>query len=711
MWRWMPCVLACIFVFWSCGRGTDLPVDPATLKYPNNLINKNDKVIIYDKTIPDTYRWLENITSNKVLDWAKSQNDISFSYLSSLSGRKKLSTQIQKLLHLETMYKASRDGKWYIVEKTDGESGRQYIYLYENEKEEPSLRLEPQAIEGSRNAAFGAYCISPDGNLMVFSLRNVHSGLERVFVLNLKTKKYVDKPIRVSPNTSLSWGPYGGFYYNKPFFSDNNIHIPNALFYHKAGTSVSEDVVVYYDEVSPNVYPWAFRTSDNRYLIVTAGNKDYTKVLYKPLVQEDGSPMNKLLELVGYRAVVVDNYFDSFYVLTNFDAPNGRVIQMDPGISDPGAWKTIIPESKDMKERVYSIGGKFYAKGKWNGDAIITAYDSAGKQVDEIVFPGAGVLDGPSGRPDYKDVLFSYRSFSQPSIVYKLTPSSNQIIPFLGAALDFDTSRYVREKIHALAKDGTPIPISLFYKKGLDLNGQNPMLIYSNGCLGMPVKSSFSAFRIPFIEAGGVFAIAHIRGGTELGEEWQNAAIGLNKKVSIFDLEACIQTLFDKKYSSPGKLAAGAEEGGGAILMGVVNNHPEWFKAVILRNGMFDLVNFERYNNAAIWRKDFGSVTDFKEFQNLMTISPLHNLKSDGAYPAFLLECDLTFKRVSPIHTFKMGATLQDNYGNKTPVLIRINQEATGNNKKQEVYEWTDRWAFLMSHLKMNTNRINLFNQ
>lgn len=700
-------IYICLWLY-SCNSRNNVILDSSSINYPDNRKSKTDKVVIYEKTIMDPYRWLENINSNEVLDWAKSQNELSFRYLSSIRQREKLSSQIQNSLSLETVYKGSRDGRWYIIEKTEGATGRQFISLYENGADTPKVVLEPQVIGNSRQVHFGAYCISPDGELMVFSLRNINTSVERVYCLNLKSRKYVDSPIIVSPNTSLSWGPFGGFYYNKSFVSDNKISIANALFYHKAGTHPKEDIVVYYDDFNPEIHPTAYRTSDNRYLVVTAGNKEYTKLYYKKLIPEDGSNLEKLVEFIGYSASIVDNYKDDFYILTNFDAPNGRVLRISPNSIDVGLWEEVIPESDIIKDRVYSIGGKFYARGRKKGDAIITAFDSTGKKLNEFVFNGAGILDGLMGRPTYNDVLFSYRSLYQPSTVFKLTPKTNEIEPFILYQGDYDTSDYVTEKIYAKASDGAEIPIYLFYKKGVEFDGSNPAIIYSNGCWGRPLRYSFSSFRLPFLNAGGIFVSIHPRGGTELGDAWYDAGAGLNKHRSVSDLKTAIQHVFDIKVSSPGKIVAGSEDGGAAVLMGVVNQNPEWFKAVIAKNGLFDLINYERYINASSWRRDFGSVTDFVEFQNLVKLSPLHNLVENKSYPAFFLECDLTNKSVSPIHTLKMAATLQDKYGKNSPIIVRINQEATGNNKMQEVYEWADRWAFFMHHLDMKSRRINL---
>lgn len=692
----------------ACTSGSDALLDSSVINYPNNKKSKTDKVIIYDKTIMDPYRWLENINSQEVLEWAKSQNEVSFKYLSSIKQREKLSYQTVDLLNLETIYKGSRDGRWYIIEKTDGASGRQYISLYENGSDTAKIVLEPQVIGNSRQVNFGAYCISPDGKMMVFSLKNINTSLERVYCFDLVQKKYIDAPINVSTNTNLSWGPFGGFYYNREYTTENNIHIPVALFYHKAGTNPSEDIVVYYDEFSPEILPTAFRTSDNKYLVVTAANKYYTKIWYKPLVPENGSKMDKLVEFIGYTGSIVDNYNDEFYILTNYEAPNGRVIRINPKNLDIGLWEEIIPESDIIKDRVYSMGGLFFARGRKNGDAIITTFDSSGTKLKEYNFTGSGIIDGLMCRPNYKDVLFSYRSLYQPSTVFKLNATEKNIEPFINFEGDYDTIEYKTEKVFAKALDGSSIPIHLYYKKGLKLNGNNPAVIYSNGCYGRPLRYSFSSFRIPFLDEGGVFVSVHVRGGTELGDAWYEAGTGLNKQISISDLKQSIQHLFDMKITSPGKIVAGSEDAGAAVLMGVVNLNPEWFKAIIVKNGMFDLVNYERYNNAAVWRKDFGSVTDLAEFQNLLKISPLHNLVENKNYPAFFLECDLVNKSVSPIHTLKMAATLQDKYGKSSSVIVRINHEATGNNKMQEVYESTDRWSFFMYHLGIVPRRLNL---
>jgi len=699
---------AAVLLCSGCQGSNEYPLDASSLNYPNNKKSRTDKVFIYEREIPDPYRWLENLTNDEVLDWAKAQNELSFRYLSLLKDRGRISEGMKRYLASETVVKASRDGRWYLIERTEGESGRQFIYLYADGAVKPSVIIEPQALENSQNVNFGVSCISPDGKMLAFTVRNITSGQERIYIRNLETGRYVDRPFTCAPNTSLSWGPFGGFYYNKAMISAKGITVPYALYYHKAGTSPASDIVVHADEYTPDMQPSAFRTADNRFLVVTETNGDFTRMFYKPLTEEDGRPMTRLLELIGFSASIVDNYADRFLVLTNFDAPNGRVVIVNPAEPEPANWITFIPEGKEIKDRVYSIAGKFYSKCKFDGDLVVFAYDSLGRKNYEFRMPGFGTLDGPSGRPTYKDVLFTYRSFVQPSTVYKLFPDQNRFEPFLLSPAGPDSANYVVERVFAPARDGTRIPISLYYKKGLKKNGENPLMIYSNGCLGKALRSTFAAHRLPFVDAGGIFAVAHIRGGSEYGDPWHSAATGLQKKVSSQDLLACIDYLVLNKYTREGHIAAGTEEGGMTVLMTAVNERPELFKVVVGKNGIYDLLNFERYNNATIWRKEFGSVTDFEEFENLLKLSPLHNIREDRTYPALYLECDLTYRFVSAVHSCKFAATLQDKIGKKTPVLIRINQEATGNNRLQETYEWTDRWAFIMYHLDMKPNRYSL---
>lgn len=698
----LAAVMALLF---GCKGSNEYPLDASSLNYPNNKKSRTDKVFIYEREIPDPYRWLESLTSDEVLDWAKAQNELSFRYLSLLKDRGRISEGIKRYLPGETVIKASRDGKWYLIERTEGQSGRQFIYLYADGARQPSVIIEPQALEKSQNVLFGNSCISPDGKMLAFTIRNITNGLERIYIRNLESGRYVDRPFICSPNSSLSWGPFGGFYYNKLHITERGVNLPYALHYHKAGTDPAGDIIVHADVQFPDMQPSAFRTSDNRFLVVTETNNDYTRMWYKPLVEEDGKPMIRLLELVGNSASVVDNYADRFLVLTNFDAPNGRVVIVNPAEPEPGNWITFIPEGKEIKDRVYSIAGKFYSKCKFDGDQVVFAYDSLGRKNYEFRMPGYGMLEGPSGRPAYRDVLFTYRSFLQPSTVYKLFPEQNRFEPFLLPADAPDSSDYVVERVFATATDGTRIPISLYYRKGLKRDGDNPLMVHSNGCLGKSLRSTFASHRLPFVDAGGIFAIAHTRGGSEYGDAWHTSATGLHKETASQDLLSCIDYLVTNGYTREGRIAAGTDEGGMTILMEAVNQRPELFKVVVGKNGIYDLLNFERYNNAAVWRKEFGSVTDFEEFENLLKQSPLHNIREDRQYPAFYLECDLTYRFVSAVHSCKFAATLQDKMGKKTPVLIRINQEATGNNKLQETYEWTDRWAFIMYHLDMKPNR------
>ena len=482
-----------------------------------------------------------------------------------------------------------------------------------------------------------------------------------------------------------------------------------AVYYHKLGTAQTEDQLVYEDRAHPLRFLSVGTTEDERFaLLYVSDNTKKGNALYFREESKGGPAFTPIIsEITEERYSVVDNESDKFLLATTKNAPNQKVVLYDPASPDEKNWKTILPERPEPLSSVETAGDKLIVSTLKDVATQIAVYSRDGKLENRIALPAPGTAGGFSGRREDKDVFYSFTSFNYPPTIFRYDLQARKSTLFRASEIPgFASDRYETKEIFYKSKDGTRIPLFLVYKKGLKLDGMNPTLLYGYGGFDVTLNPTFSSFRIPWLEQGGVYAQANLRGGGEYGEKWHEAGMRLNKQNVFDDCIAAAEWLIKNKYTSPAKLALQGGSNGGLLVGAVINQRPDLFKAAIPQVGVMDMLRFQKFTAGAGWVSDYGSSDDAAQFKYLLGYSPLQNIKPGVKYPATLITTSNHDDRVVPAHSFKYAATLQADNASDNPILIRVetNSGHGSSNLSKAIEETADIYAFLFTNLGVTPN-------
>ncbi|WP_088893372.1 prolyl oligopeptidase family serine peptidase [Leptolyngbya ohadii] len=682
------------------------PSQPLT--YPQTqTVNQVDDY--HGTQVADPYRWLEDPNSEQTKAWVEAQNQVSFGFLQEISSRDRIQKRLTALWDYEKYGIPFKEESRYFYFKNDGLQNQSVLYTLPDLDAEPRVLLDPNTLSEDGTVALSGLTISKNAKLMAYGLSTAGSDWQEWKVRDVETGEDLPDHLRWIKFSGASWTPDSqGFYYSR--YDEPNeatkledVNYFQKLYYHRLGTEQSEDVLVY---ERPDQKEWGFGggvTEDGRYLIISVwlGTDSRNLLFYKDLSQEN-APVVELINTFEASYGVIDNDGSTFWVQTDLNAPRGRVIAIDLTNPDKSNWKEVIPEAAETLEGVGILNNQFVASYLKDARTQVKIFNLDGTFVREVELPGLGSAGGFGGERDDTETFYSFTSFTTPPTIYRYDMITGESTLFRKPQVDFNPDDYETHQVFYNSKDGTQVPMFITHKKGLTLDGSNPTYLYAYGGFNISITPSFSPSNLVWMELGGVYAVANLRGGGEYGEEWHQAGMKLNKQNVFDDFIAAAEWLIDHKYTQPQKLAIGGGSNGGLLVGACMTQRPDLFGAALPAVGVMDMLRFHKFTIGWAWCAEYGSPEDPEEFHALHAYSPLHNLKPGTSYPATMITTADHDDRVVPAHSFKFAAALQAAHEGENPVLIRIETKAghgAGKPTAKIIEEVADRWAFLVRTL------------
>ncbi|HLL76301.1 MAG TPA: prolyl oligopeptidase family serine peptidase [Pyrinomonadaceae bacterium] len=692
--------------------------DPPASKLSYPEAKKTDHVDEYHGTkVPDPYRWLENSDSPETRQWIEAQNKLTFGYLNQIPERAWIKERLTKLWNFEKVSAPFKRGDRYFIYKNDGLQNQFVLYWMKDLKDTPKVVIDPNKLSADGTVAMAGSSLSEDGKLLAYGLSSGGSDWTEWHVREVETGKDLPDTVKWVKFSGAAWTKDGkGFFYSR--FAEPQGDKLSAvmefqkLYFHRLGTPQSEDVLVYERPDNKSMLFGGFVTEDGRYLVinVSEGSSPKSRIYYKDLSKPD-SAVVKLLDKFDAQYSVVETVGDTFYVRTDLDAPLGRVVAIDIKKPEPADWKLIVPEAKETLQGIGTANNQLFASYLKDAYTQVRVYDLNGKFVRNIELPGIGSAGGfGAAKLSDKEFFYSFTSFTVPARVYHYDATTGKSTLHWQPKVDFDPNGYETKQVFYTSKDGTRVPMFITHRKGLKLDGQNPTLLYAYGGFQISQTPGFSVSNLIWMEMGGVYAVANIRGGGEYGKAWHEAAIKSKRQNAFDDFIAAGEWLISNKYTTNKKLAVMGGSNGGLLVGVVLNQRPDLFGAALPAVGVMDMLRFHKFTIGRAWVSDFGSADDAEEFKHIYAYSPLHNIKAGAKYPAVLITTADHDDRVVPLHSFKYAAALQAAQGGDAPVLIRIETRAghgAGKPTAKIIEEVADRWGFLVRNLGVSLPQAN----
>jgi prolyl oligopeptidase len=680
------------------------------ITYPES--KKVEQVDDYFGTkVADPYRWLEDETSPEVKAWIEDQNRVTFAYLDQIPYREKLKARLTQLFNYPRISAPFHRGETYFFTKNDGLQNQSVFYIQKGENGTPDVFLDPNKFSPDGTSVLSAFSVSKDGKYVAYGISEGGSDWVTLSVMEVGSRNKLADELKWLKSTGVAWQG-DGFYYSrypapekgKELSSRNEFQ---TVYFHKVGTPQSDDVLIYEDKQNPQRFQNVDTTDDERFAILYVSERGKGKkgnaLFYKDVSKGETSFSPIVAEIGDDTFNVIDNVGAKFLIRTNKNAPNGRVVLIDPKNPDEKTWQDVLPERPEPLQSTGTAGGKLFAS--WRKDVATRAYVFGldGKLENEIVLPGVGTAGGFGGLKDDKHVFYSFTSFNFPPTIYKYDIATKKSTVFRTVDIPgFKPENYETKQVFYNSKDGTRVPMFLVYKKGLKLDGNNPTLLYGYGGFNVVTSPTFSSLRLALLEQGVVYASANMRGGGEYGEKWHEAGTKLKKQNVFDDFIAAAEWLIANKYTSPSKLAIQGASNGGLLVGAVSNQRPELFRAVIEQAGVMDMLRFQKFTIGWNWIADYGSSeANAAEFKALYAYSPIHNVKPETKYPATLITTADHDDRVVPAHNYKYAAALQAAQAGPAPILIRIDTKSAhgASNTTKAIEQTRDIYAFLFENL------------
>ncbi len=689
----------------STGKVLSVTNESKTLTYPRT---KQVAVIddYFGTKITDNYRWLEDDMSAETADWVKAQNKTTYRYLEQIPYREKIKSRLSALLDYEKVGMPFIEGEYSYFYKNDGLQN-QYV-LYRQKGDAPAeVFLDPNAFSEDGTVSLASIEFSEDGSLAVYLISEGGSDWRKARVIDTKTKKVLEPELDDIKFSGLSWVGNEGFYYSsydKPTGSELSAKTDqHKLYYHQLATAQSEDILVFGgSEAEKHRYVSGEVTKDGRYLLVsaavsTSGNKLFIKDLTKA-----NSPLITVVDNTDSDTYMVSSHGDDLLFVTNMAAPNKRVIKVNAQKPTPDNWVDVIPETDNVLS--VSTGGKYlFAKYMKDATSLIQQYDLNGKKIRDIALPEVGTASGFSGKKSQTTLYYSFSNQKTPSTIFSLDLASGESAVHMKSKVKFDSDNFESKQVFYTSKDGTKVPMIITHKKGLVLDGTNPTILYGYGGFNVSLQPRFSSTRAAWLELGGVYAVANLRGGGEYGKKWHNAGTQLKKQNVFDDFIAAAEYLIKEKVTSPDKLAVMGGSNGGLLVGAVMTQRPELFKVALPAVGVLDMLRYHTFTSGAGWAYDYGKSDDNAEmFNYLLGYSPVHNVKAGTHYPATLVTTGDHDDRVVPAHSFKFAAELQAKQAGANPALIRIETDAghgAGTPISKTIEQYADIYGFTLFNM------------
>ena len=659
----------------------------------------------YGNEIIDNYRWLEDDLSKETGEWVDNQNQTTFNYLEKIPYREELKNRLKNLWDYEKVSAPFKHGQYTYVFKNSGLQNQRVLYRSGNDLQQ-ELFLDPNKFSEDGTTSLAGLSFSKDGSLLSYSISESGSDWRKIITIETETKKIIEDTLVDVKFSGVSWRSNDGFYYSsydKPKGSELSEKTDqHKLYYHKLGTSQSEDKLIYGGNIEEkNRYVRGYVTDDNKFLIIdaakrTSGNKLFIKDLttdseIKPIVNDYNSNTS-----------LIHNIGNKLFLVTDYNTPNKKVVTVNYNDLDVSKWNDFIPETEFVLN-ISKAGGYFFAR--YMIDAISKVYqlDYNGKLIREIELPGIGTASGFNAKKNDKELYFSFTNYYTPSTIYKLNIESGEYENYWTPSIDFDPNNYESKQIFYNSKDGTKVPMIITHKKGIELNGQNPTILYGYGGFNISRTPRFSVPNIVWMEQGGIYAVPNIRGGGEYGKKWHDAGTKTQKQNVFDDFIAAAEYLIDKSYTSSKFLAIRGGSNGGLLVGATMTQRPDLMKVALPAVGVLDMLRYHIFTSGAGWAYDYGTSEQSEEmFNYLKGYSPVHNVKSNTAYPATLITTGDHDDRVVPAHSFKFAAELQSKDSGINPVLIRVEKNAghgSGTPINKTIDQYADIFGFTLYNM------------
>lgn len=680
-----------------------------SLTYPT--ARKGDQVDDYHGIkVADPYRWLEDLDSEETRNWVEAENRLTSSFLNEIPARARIRERLTKLWNYERFGVPFREGKNYFYTRNSGLQNQAVLYTVTSLDGQPTLLLDPNTLSTDGTVALSGTAVSNDGKLLAYSLSASGSDWQEWKVRDVSTGKDLADNIKWVKFSGASWtADNQGFFYSRydepKSDSLKGTNYFQKLYYHKLGTPQSEDVLIY---ERPDQKDWLFGgnvTEDGRYLIISVfqGTDNKNRVYYKDLQAKDAQVV-KLLDDFDAAYNFVGNEGTVFWFQTDLKASRGKIIAIDVSKPDRGSWQVLVPEAAEALQGVNVVNHMFVANYLKDAHTQVKIFSTSGKFVREVAFPGLGTAGGFGGHAKDKETFYSYTGFTTPTSIYRYDMVTGKSSIFRQPKADFNSEDYETKQVFYASKDGTKVPMFITYKKGLKLDGNNPTYLYGYGGFNISLPPAFSVSNLVWMEMGGVYAQANLRGGSEYGEDWHQGGMKLKKQNVFDDFIAAAEWLIENKYTSTPKLAIGGGSNGGLLVGAVMTQRPDLFGAALPAVGVMDMLRFQKFTIGWAWVSDYGSSDNAEEFKALYAYSPLHNIKSGKVYPPTMVTTADHDDRVWPGHSFKFAAALQEAQAGAAPILIRIETKAghgAGKPTSKVIEEVADKWAFLRRTLNV----------
>ncbi len=678
-----------------------------TLTYPET--KKTATVDTYFGTeVSDPYRWLEDDKSEETAAWVKEENKVTFDYLSKIPFRNKIKERMEKLWNYEKISAPFKEGDYTYFYKNNGLQNQSVLYRTDKSGKE-ELFLDPNTFSKDATTSLDGVSFSKDGSKVAYSISKAGSDWRTVIFIDAKTKKEIDTPLIDVKFSGLSWkGNEGIFYssYEKPKGSELSAKTDeHKLYFHQLGTAQKTDLVIFGDKEKRR-YVGGSVSEDDRYLFISAANSTSGNELY---LKDLNAPNSKIIPIVSnfdFDVDVIDNLGSKLYILTNINAPNKRIVSADannPGIEN---WVDFIPETDNVLSPNTGAG---YIFATYMKDAIslVKQYDFKGNLIREVTLPGIGTASGFGGKTKDAELYFSFTNYTTPATIYSYNPKEGKATVYKKPTVDFKSENYISSQVFYTSKDGTKIPMIITHKKGLKLEGKNPTILYGYGGFNISLTPSFSIANAVWLEMGGIYAVANLRGGGEYGKKWHDAGTKLQKQNVFDDFIAAAEYLIAENYTSSDFLAIKGGSNGGLLVGAVMTQKPDLMKVALPAVGVLDMLRYHTFTAGAGWAYDYGTSEDSKEmFEYIKGYSPVQNVKMGTKYPATLVTTGDHDDRVVPAHSFKFAAQLQAKHVGNNPVLIRIETNAghgAGKPVSKTIEEASDIQAFTLYNMGFNS--------
>jgi len=677
----------------------------STISYPK--AQKVNQVDTYHGTaVEDPYRWLEDDNSIETKDWVLQQNKLTESFLQTIPFRDSLKSRMKNHWNFVRFSAPFRCGSSYFYFRQDVNQNQPVLFYMKSLEYVPFSYFDPNRLSEKGTTSLAQTVPSPDGLHLAFQVSEAGSDWNTIRIKEVKSMKSLPEVLTGVKFSNIAWFK-DGFYYSRyaDAGSGSKANEYHRIYYHKLGSQQSADSLIWEDREHPRRNFSASVTHDQRYLVISGSESTSGNNLFIQDLTRSGSKPVAVVKSFDHDFDLVGTIGKDLLFLTNFKAGRNKLVLINPSDISPDKWKDFIPEQEEIIRSATICWKNVVLHTMQDASSRLNVYNMQGVKTHQIPLDGLGTVDGISGSPEDTVMFYSFSTFTMPSTVYRYHLNTARMGIQFKAPLPYDPARFETKQVFYTSKDGTRIPMFIVHKKGIELKGDNPTLLFGYGGFNISKTPEFKAERIVFLEQGGLFAMPSLRGGGEYGEPWHKAGTKLSKQNVFDDFIAAAEYLIKEGFTAPSKLAIGGRSNGGLLVGACMTQRPDLFRVALPAVGVMDMLRFQKFTIGWAWTGDYGSSDNPEEFKALLAYSPLHNLKPGTSYPATLVTTADHDDRVVPGHSFKFTARLQEMQSGTLPVLIRVDTDAghgAGKPLSKSLDEQSDIFTFLFHHLGMS---------